>query len=82
MVSPTTADDVDRDDLLMNRLNLVTSFAGAIPEEATYRNDLISYLLVKYSGDPEINRIILDAKPPEENPEEEGEEGGEDEEDW
>ena len=83
MVSPTTVDDIDRDDLLMNRLNLISTFSQAIPEEATYRNKLISYMLTKYSGDPEINRIILDEAdnpPPDEGADED--EGEEDEEDW
>ena len=77
VVSPTTVDDIDRDDLLMNRLNLISSFAGVIPEDAKYRDELMSYLITKYSGDPEISRIIRDTNKnkedsaPKENSEEE-----------
>lgn len=62
MVSPTTVDDIDRDDLLMNRLNLISSFVGVIPEEASYRDELVSYLITKYAGDPEVSRIVTGGK--------------------
>lgn len=73
LVSPTTVEDTDRDDLLVNRLNIISQFMGVLESKpSTYKNEIIDYLLVKYANDPGLAEIVARHKDdPVPNPDEE-----------
>ena len=83
VVSPTTVEDTDRDELELNRLNIISQFLS-VAEQAQigYTNELFEYLMSKYIGDPEINSMMLAHKDDKPVGDEDEMEGDEDEKDW
>ena len=63
VVSPTTVEDTDRDELILNRLNIISQFLSVAEQaQISYTKDLFDYLMVKYIGDPEVNSMIVNHK--------------------
>ena len=81
VVSPTTIEDTDRDELELNRLNVISQFLSVAEQaEIPYKKELFNYLMSKYIGDPEINMMAIEHK--DDKPESDEEEGEDSDNEW
>lgn len=75
VVTPTTADDIDRDEQLQTKLSLIDTIMASLDNTNTIdKNKLLMDLLTRYVGDSRIfaniNDYIIDPPPEDENSDE------------